>query len=69
MTNDWFPLIDNNKCEDNCFKCLNFCPQKVFDKDSSKVKVIEPDKCLKDCNSCEELCPKKAISFIKTRVI
>jgi NAD-dependent dihydropyrimidine dehydrogenase PreA subunit len=69
MTNDWYPIIDNNKCKDNCFKCLNFCPQKVFNKNLSKVKVIEPNKCLKDCNSCEELCPTKSISFIKSRTI
>ncbi|MBT3407137.1 hypothetical protein HN415_00480 [Candidatus Woesearchaeota archaeon] len=69
MTNDWYPIIDNNKCTDSCFKCLNFCPQQVFNKDQLKVKVTQSDKCLKDCNSCEELCTTEAISFIKSRTI
>jgi len=69
MTSDWYPIVDSGLCKDNCFVCLHFCPQKVFAKDGTKVKVTKPDACLKGCNSCEGLCPVHAISFISARTI
>ncbi len=69
MAADWFPVIDSGKCMDDCFKCFNFCPQKVFEKQGKKTVVGNPDACLEGCDSCRPICPKDAISFIKSRVI
>jgi len=69
MAKDWFPIIDIGRCQDDCFKCLNFCPQQVYEKNGSKPKVENPDSCLKDCDACKPICPKQAISFITTRTV
>jgi len=68
MTKDWFPIIDS-RCVDDCFKCLNFCPQKVYEKNDAKPVVSNPDACLQDCDSCKDICPENAISFITARVV
>jgi len=69
MAKDWFPTINSGLCQDNCFKCEQFCPQDVFARQEYKAIVAEPDKCLKDCDSCKEICPAGAIQFIKTQII
>ena len=69
MSSDWYPIIDEGKCMDNCYKCYNFCPQKVFVKKDSKAAVKNPDACLKGCDSCKDICPVQAICFIMTRTV
>jgi ferredoxin len=66
--------IDNNKCKnpDECMKCVQVCPAKVFvlkpiiKKDKSYKKSVEIKALFKDictgCMECVEVCPEQCIS-------
>jgi ferredoxin len=65
--------IENKKCKnpENCMKCLQICPAKVFvlkpllEKKSWYVKAFEINALFKDscngCMECVEICPEKCI--------
>ncbi|MCK4476715.1 MAG: 4Fe-4S dicluster domain-containing protein [Methanophagales archaeon] len=65
--------IDNDKCKnpDECMKCVQACPAKIFvlksvKKESSyvnkwEVKVLFKDLC-NGCMKCVEICPEQCIS-------
>jgi ferredoxin len=66
--------IDNTKCKnpDNCMKCVQICPTKIFvlnptAEKSSYVKTCEIKVLFKDmcdaCMKCVEVCPEKCISI------
>ena len=66
--------IDNNKCKnpDECMKCVQVCPAKVFvlkpvEKKSScvkkwKIKALFKDMC-NGCRGCVEVCPEQCIKI------
>lgn len=63
----WYPTILPEKC-DGCIslenpRCVEFCPNKVFEIRDGKAVVAQPHKCISGCTACEPLCHKKAISF------
>jgi NAD-dependent dihydropyrimidine dehydrogenase PreA subunit len=68
----WFPTIYSDKC-DGCAKtgkprCVEFCPNGVFEFKDEKAIVAFPAKCGGDCatvrcSACAPLCHKKAIVF------
>lgn len=67
--------IDNNQCKnpDNCMKCVQICPAKVFvlkpiiGKKRFYVKTCEIKALFRDmcngCMDCVEICPEKCISI------
>ncbi len=68
----WFPTIYSDKC-DGCAKtgkprCMEFCPNGVFEFIDGKAVVAHPIKCgggssTLHCSACAPLCHKKAIVF------
>jgi len=68
----WFPTIFEDKC-DGCAKtgkprCVEFCPNGVFEFRDGKAIVAHPDKCggsdtTFHCSACAPLCNKRAIVF------
>jgi NAD-dependent dihydropyrimidine dehydrogenase PreA subunit len=58
----WNPSINYDLCN-NCGICLDYCKHGVYEKDSEKIKVVQPTGCVVLCNNCENLCPDHAISF------
>ncbi|MBC7326969.1 4Fe-4S binding protein [bacterium] len=62
MANNWFPVIDYEKCV-GCFACANFCPHGVFSTDGDKPEVVNPLACVEFCRGCQKICPQDAISY------
>ena len=68
----WFPIIYQDKC-DGCTKtgkprCVEFCPNGVFELKDGEAIVANPAKCgggcsIIRCSACAPLCHKKAIIF------
>lgn len=59
----WFPLVDETLC-DGCDKCLEFCPNGVYTRDSGgTMRVANPMSCEVGCDACARLCPPGAITF------
>lgn len=68
----WFPMIFSEKC-DGCAKtgkprCVEFCPNGVFEMKEGKAIVAFPAKCgdgysTRHCSACAPLCHEKAIVF------
>jgi len=68
----WFPMIYSDKC-DGCIKtgkprCIEFCPNRVFEFEDGKAIVAHPVNCGGDCttvrcSACAPLCHKRAIVF------
>jgi 2-oxoglutarate ferredoxin oxidoreductase subunit delta len=57
------PKIKQEWCK-SCGLCFEFCPRKVFAKDSlGKPYVANPDACVM-CNMCDYRCPDFAITFV-----
>jgi len=66
----WYPTIFPDKCN-GCAefekpRCIEFCPNGVFELREDKAIVANPHKCVNGCIACEPVCPKKAISFPQT---
>jgi len=62
MTNNWFPVIDLEKCT-GCLTCVDFCPHGVFDVDGAKPIVVRPEECVEFCRGCQKVCDQGAIRF------
>ena len=69
----WAPKIDYQKCI-TCGKCVEYCPNRVFDfekKNGEKRAVVKNlNTCVVLCRGCEDICPAGAIthpSEMKTR--
>ncbi len=68
----WFPTIYSDKC-DGCAKtgkprCIEFCPNGVYEFRDGKAVVVYPAKCgvgcsTGHCSACAPLCHKRAIVF------
>jgi NAD-dependent dihydropyrimidine dehydrogenase PreA subunit len=60
----WYPTLYEDLCDD-CGKCVDFCPEKVFAfrEDNQDVYAASPLKCQVGCAQCARICPQKAISF------
>ena len=63
----WYPTVFPDKCN-GCEglekpKCIEFCPNGVFQLRNGKAVAINPHKCVYGCIACEQICPKKAIAF------
>lgn len=73
----WFPIVFSDKC-DGCVntgkpRCLEFCPNGVFEFKDGKAIVAYPAKCggscsTVRCSACAPLCHKKAIVFPQRNV-
>lgn len=71
-TGPCFPIILDEKC-DGCAKtgkprCIEFCPNGVFEYRDGKAVVAYPAKCgsscsTVNCSACAPLCHKRAIIF------
>lgn len=61
---DWFPVIDKERCIE-CGVCLDFCPFGVYEWHDDRVTVVNPSKCKNNCPSCARNCPQEAIIFPK----
>ncbi|MFB0514299.1 MAG: ferredoxin family protein [Candidatus Bathyarchaeia archaeon] len=58
----WYPTIFPDRC-DGCKKleaprCIQFCPNEVFEITEGKVAVAHPYKCVYGCTACEPVCPE-----------
>ena len=51
---------DNEKCV-GCGKCLDVCPQEVFNIVDDKANIKDKDACI-ECGACAINCPTKALS-------
>lgn len=63
----WYPTVFPDKC-DGCEgfekpRCIEFCPNGVFELREGKAIVANPHNCVHGCVACESVCPKKAITF------
>jgi len=58
----WYPRIDEEKCI-ACGKCLEFCPNDVFELGAKVMVVKNPMNCVVGCTKCAPECPVDAISF------
>jgi len=63
----WYPTIFPDRC-DGCKgreapRCIQFCPNDVFEIRSEKAVVVRPYNCVYGCTACEPVCPRKAITF------
>ena len=50
---------DETKCL-GCGKCLDVCPQNVFDFNNGKAIIIDKDACI-ECGACMMNCPGTAL--------
>ena len=62
----WFPIINPERCDD-CLKCLDFCPNDVFEAVEGKLEVARPLNCEVGCSRCTKICPQDAIHFMERR--
>jgi len=62
----WFPMIDPEKC-DLCGRCVDFCPNHVFEMAEGQLEVVRPMDCLVGCSRCAAICRPKAIRFMEIR--
>lgn len=60
--------INMNWCK-ACGICMEFCPQKVFDKDREGKPVIIDLAACTGCRICETRCPDYAIAVGGTEVV
>ena len=63
----WYPTIFPDRC-DGCEdreapRCIQFCPNDVFEIRDGKAIVARPYNCVYGCTACEPVCPRKAITF------
>ena len=63
----WYPTVFPDKCN-GCEgletpRCVEFCPNDVFEIRNKKAVVARPQNCVYGCIACESVCPKKAITF------
>jgi ferredoxin len=63
----WFPVIDYNRCS-GCGQCADFCLFGVYQKDETRVLVINPQQCKNNCPACARICPETAIIFPKYKL-
>lgn len=57
------PEINVDNCV-GCYKCIDFCPVALFERDNRKVKIMNLVFC-KECGICSEVCPKKCITMVE----
>ncbi|MBD3229777.1 MAG: 4Fe-4S dicluster domain-containing protein [Candidatus Lokiarchaeota archaeon] len=56
-------IIDYEKCNNSCKKCIEVCTMGTLEWFEGEPIVTEPSKC-KECRKCEQICPKDAITII-----
>jgi len=69
----WYPTIFPDRC-DGCEgreapRCIQFCPNDVFEIRGGKAIVARPYNCVYGCTACESVCPRKAITFPQRQTI
>jgi NAD-dependent dihydropyrimidine dehydrogenase PreA subunit len=50
---------DESKCT-GCGRCVQVCPQQVFDLQNGKARLIDRDRCM-ECGACAGNCPVAAL--------
>jgi NAD-dependent dihydropyrimidine dehydrogenase PreA subunit len=60
----WYPVIDYTRCT-ACGQCADFCLFGVYEKNKSRVQVVNPMGCKNNCPACARICPQTAIIFPK----
>ena len=55
--------LHKNLCA-KCYKCVNDCPVKAFDKDEENFPLLQKSKCI-NCYRCIHHCPEGALSLSK----
>jgi NAD-dependent dihydropyrimidine dehydrogenase PreA subunit len=60
--------IEESGCRD-CGLCVNICPTKVFEEESSKklAKVVRQDDCI-GCTSCVYICPSRCLTVTDAKL-
>jgi len=61
MAKEWYPIINYTDC-DKCGKCIEVCPNDVYDKSKAPSPAgSKPENCKEGCKDCAEICPQDAI--------
>jgi ferredoxin len=63
----WFPIIDYSRCT-GCGQCADFCLFGVYEKNETRVNIIDPHGCKNNCPACARICPRTAIIFPKYKL-
>lgn len=58
------PKIKTEWCK-RCGLCFEFCPKKVFDKDSLGSPFVAREQDCIACSMCDYRCPDFAITFVE----
>ncbi len=51
---------DESRCI-GCGRCVEVCPQRVFDLQGRKARVVDRDRCI-ECGACAGNCPADALA-------
>lgn len=62
MSKEWYPVVTLETCIE-CGACIEKCSHGVFEKSTSKPKVIFAEGCIEGCTGCQQLCPSGSIEY------
>ena len=49
-------------CEEECDECVEACTNNCLEKESDKIRLLNPDKC-EWCESCSMVCDNNALNL------
>lgn len=65
--NEWYPLINYDKCI-SCLACVDKCTHRVYAIKDGKPKVANKNNCINNCRGCEPVCPVGAITHFSSEI-